>query len=58
MNQSALMYVQEPGTALVTTVVAGSGAGNTYGNAILDWTGSSLTLSSESASSGELVFRR
>ncbi|MCE9575654.1 MAG: hypothetical protein K8W52_21060 [Deltaproteobacteria bacterium] len=44
--------------ALVTQVVSGSGAGNTYGNAILDWTGASLTISSESASAGQLVFTR
>jgi len=44
--------------ALVTQVVSGTGAGNTYGNAILDWTGTTLTLSSTSAASGELVWSR
>jgi hypothetical protein len=44
--------------ALITEVVSGTGAGNTFGNAILDWTGTSLTLSSESASAGQLVFRK
>ncbi len=44
--------------ALVTQVLSGGGAGNTYGNAILAWTGTSFTLSSETASAGELVFER
>lgn len=44
--------------ALVTEVRSGAGAGNTFGNAILDWTGDSLTLSSEAASAGQLVFHR
>jgi len=41
--------------ALVTVDVA---TGMTYGNAILDYTGSSLTISSESASAGKLVLGR
>lgn len=42
--------------ALVTVVHTGSGAGNTYGNAIFDWTGTSFTISGTSSSTGELTF--
>ena len=44
--------------ALVTSVRSGAGTGSTFGNAILDWTGETLTLSSETATAGELVFTR
>ena len=44
--------------ALVTEALSGPDTGSTFGNAILDWTGDSLTLSSETAAAGELVFHR
>jgi hypothetical protein len=45
--------------ALVTQPATGPGAGSTFGNAILDWDGSMmLTLSSENAASGQLVYSR
>ncbi len=44
--------------ALVTQPLSGGGLGGTFGNAILDWTGTTLTISSETASAGELVFTK
>ena len=44
--------------ALVTQVRSGGGVGGTFGNAILDWTGTSLTISSETAAAGQLVFTK
>jgi hypothetical protein len=44
--------------ALVTVVHAGNGAGNTLGNAIYGWTGTSFTISGTSSSTGELTFTR
>jgi hypothetical protein len=44
--------------ALVTVAVSGAGAPGTYGNAILDYTGDTLTISSEAATAGQLTLAR
>ena len=44
--------------ALVTEALSGTGAPGTYGNAILGWTGATLTISSTSTTSGELTLTR
>lgn len=52
--------VNDHGTtdALVTQPLSGAGTGSTYGNAILDWTGTTLTISSETATGGQLVLAK
>lgn len=44
--------------ALQTDVLAGTGAGQSFGNQILDWSGDSFTMTSTTSSTGELVFTR
>jgi len=50
-------YFVEDGI-LVTDVVTGTGAGTMFGNDILGWTGTTLTLESDSATSGERTYTK